>query len=204
MRLTTADRLANCRALCRVVASRISWLANLQPRPPTAYAAVVFADTELRRPEHTLPSSQTSAPRDLKAFVTAVARPGDHVDKSQDAPPATTVIRRSLKRLKALAEGLGTIAFNGALPLFPVFASREFLDLFGDEFFPNLGKGYLTARSGYKRRLSGLALCRGVDASFQLGLGRSDLYTRCTGQNLWISPKAKFTLLPAPLDRAIG
>jgi|GEM_PF-6343728 len=108
MRLTTADRLADCRALCRVVASRISWLAILQRRCATASAPVVFADTELRRPEHTLPSSRTPAPRDLKVFVTAVARPGDHVDKSQDAPPATTVIQRRIKRRKAPAEVLGT------------------------------------------------------------------------------------------------
>jgi len=105
MRLTTADRLANCIALCCVVAWRISWLAVLQRQSPTASPAVVFTDTELRLLEQTMPSSRKSAPRDLKFFVTAVARLGGYLDRSQDAPPGTTVIWRGFERLKALAEG---------------------------------------------------------------------------------------------------
>ena len=105
MRLTTADRLANCIALCCVVAWRISWLAVLQRQSPTASSAVVFTDTELRLLEQTMPSSRKSAPRDLKFFVTAVARLGGYLDRSQDAPPGTTVIWRGFERLKALTEG---------------------------------------------------------------------------------------------------
>ena len=87
MRLTTADRLANCSALCCVVAWRISWLAVLQRQSPTASPEVVFTDTELRLLEQTMPSSRKSATRDLMFFVTAVARLGGYLDRSQDAPP---------------------------------------------------------------------------------------------------------------------
>ena len=64
----------------------------LQRQSPTASPAVVFTETELRLLEQTMPSSRKSAPRDLKFFVTAVARLGGYLDRSQDAPPGTTVI----------------------------------------------------------------------------------------------------------------
>ena len=105
MRLTTADRLANCIALCCIVAWRISWLTILQRQSPTSSPAVVFTDTELRLLELTMPSSRKTAPRDLKFFVTAVARLGGYLDRSRDAPPGTTVIWRGFERLRTLVEG---------------------------------------------------------------------------------------------------
>ena len=46
VRLTTADRLAKCIALCCVVAWRISWLTMLRRQSPTATPAAVFTETE--------------------------------------------------------------------------------------------------------------------------------------------------------------
>ena len=46
MRLATADRLANCIALCCVVAWRVSWLTMLSREAPAADPAAVFTDAE--------------------------------------------------------------------------------------------------------------------------------------------------------------
>ena len=44
VRLASADRLANCIALCCVVAWRVSWLTILRRRSPAASPAAVFTD----------------------------------------------------------------------------------------------------------------------------------------------------------------
>jgi hypothetical protein len=64
-----------------------------------------LTDTELRLLEQTIPSSRKTASRDLKFFVTAVARLGGYLDRSRDAPPGTTVIWRGFERLRTLVEG---------------------------------------------------------------------------------------------------
>ena len=80
-------------------------ISILQRQSPTSSPAVVFTDTELRLLEQTMPSSRKTAPRDLKFFVTAVARLGGYLDRSRDAPPGTTVIWRGFERLRTLVDG---------------------------------------------------------------------------------------------------
>ncbi|MFV0294384.1 MAG: transposase [Paracoccus sp. (in: a-proteobacteria)] len=46
LRLATADRLANCIALCCVVAWRVSWLAMLSRETPATDPAAVFTEGE--------------------------------------------------------------------------------------------------------------------------------------------------------------
>ena len=65
IRLTTADRLANCIALCCVVAWRISWLTILRRRAPTTAPAAVFTETERILLERKIPPGRKSAPRNL-------------------------------------------------------------------------------------------------------------------------------------------
>ena len=99
IRLTTADRLANCIALCCVVAWRVSWLTILRRRSPSALPAVVFTETERALLDRTMPPSRKSATRDLSFYMTAVARSGGYLDRPSDASPGTTVIWRGFTRL---------------------------------------------------------------------------------------------------------
>lgn len=105
IRLTTADRLTNCIALCCVVAWRISWLTILRRQAPKTTPAAVFTETELILLERKIPASRKSATRDLAFYMTAVARLGGYLDRNSDPPPGTTVIWRGFTRLSDLDEG---------------------------------------------------------------------------------------------------
>lgn len=105
LRLTTADRLANCIALCCVVAWRVSWLTMLRRRSPHTAPAAVFTDIERRLLERSGREAKHQASRDLEFYIKAVARLGGYLDRNSDAPPGTTVIWRGLSRLADLVEG---------------------------------------------------------------------------------------------------
>ncbi|WIJ25692.1 IS4 family transposase [Devosia sp. RR2S18] len=105
LRLTTADRLANCIALCCVVAWRVSWLTILRRRSPAASPAAVFTDIECRLLERSMPERKRGNTRNLDFYITAVARLGGYLDRSSDAPPGTTVVWRGFSRLADLVEG---------------------------------------------------------------------------------------------------
>ena len=105
LRLATADRLANCIALCCVVSWRVSWMTMLGREVPKASPAAVFTDTERQLLERTAPESKQKLPRDLDFYVRLVARLGGYLDRTSDAPPGTTVIWRGLSRLADLVEG---------------------------------------------------------------------------------------------------
>jgi len=108
IRLTTADRLANCIALCCIVSWRISWLTILRRQFPTASPAAVFTETERILLDHSMPSNRRNAPRNIAFYMTAVARLGGYLDRSSDAPPGTTVLWRGFTRLADLIEGFQT------------------------------------------------------------------------------------------------
>lgn len=105
LRLATADRLANCIALCCVVAWRVSWLAMLSRESPDAKPDAVFTHAERRLLERKMPDRKRQAPRGLDCSVRAVARLGGYLDRASDAPPGTTVIWRGFSRLAGLVEG---------------------------------------------------------------------------------------------------
>ena len=108
VRLTTADRLAKCIALCCVVAWRISWLTMLRRQSPTATPAAVFTETERLLLDRAMPANRQNAPRDLAFYMTAVARLGGYLDRKNDPPPGTTVIWRGFSRLADFAIGFQT------------------------------------------------------------------------------------------------
>jgi hypothetical protein len=105
VRLTTADRLANCIALCCVLAWRISWLTMLRREFPDASPAAVFTETERVLLNRAMPSNRQNAPRDLAFYMTAVARLGWYLDRKNDPPPGTTVVWRGFSRLADLTDG---------------------------------------------------------------------------------------------------
>jgi hypothetical protein len=109
LRLTTADRLANCIALCCVVAWRVSWLSILSRETPGADPAAVFTHDERHLLEQTTPERKRKVPRDLEFYVRAVARLGGYLDRASDAPPGTTVIWRGFSRLADLIEGASLV-----------------------------------------------------------------------------------------------
>ncbi len=111
LRLTTADRLANCIALCCVVAWRVSWLTMLRRRSAHAAPAAVFTDIERRLLERSTPERKHQASRnlDLNFYIKALARLGGYLDRASDPPPGTTVIWRGLSRLADLVEGASII-----------------------------------------------------------------------------------------------
>lgn len=76
IRLTTADRLANCIALCCVVAWRVSWLTMLTREAPKASPASVFTKAERRMLELATPDRKRQEPYNLSFYVKAVARLG--------------------------------------------------------------------------------------------------------------------------------
>lgn len=106
LRLATADRLANCIALCCVVAWRVSWLTMLSREAPKASPDAVFTNTERSLLERATPDRKRNVLRDLNFYIRAVARLGGYLDRTSDAPPGTTVIWRGLSRLADLAEGV--------------------------------------------------------------------------------------------------
>jgi len=105
IRLTTANRLTNCIALCCAVAWRISWLTILARQKPTGAPAAVFTETERILPDRKMPSNRKTPTRDLAFYMTAVARLGGYLDRNSDPPPGTTVIWRGFTRLSDLDEG---------------------------------------------------------------------------------------------------
>jgi hypothetical protein len=105
LRLATADRLANCIALCCVVAWRVTWLTMLSREAPGADPAAVFTANERQLLEHATPDRRRPAQPGLDFYVRAVARLGGHLDRASDAPPGTTVIWRGFSRLADLVEG---------------------------------------------------------------------------------------------------
>jgi hypothetical protein len=105
LRLATADRLANCIAMCCVVAWRVSWLTMLSREVSTASPDAVFTNVERSLLERVTPERKRKMTRDLNFYVRAVARLGGYLDRTSDAQPGTTVIWRGLSRLVDLVEG---------------------------------------------------------------------------------------------------
>lgn len=105
LRLATANRLANCIALCCVVAWRVTWLTMLSREEAAVEAAAVFTDDERQILDRKTPDRMPHALRDLKFYVRTVARLGGYLDRASDPPPGTTVIWRGLSRLSDLVEG---------------------------------------------------------------------------------------------------
>jgi hypothetical protein len=114
-RLTTADRLANCIALCCVVAWRVSWLTILRRQSPAASPAAVFTEVERVILDRAMPPNRQGDPRDLAFYMTATARLGGYLDRKSDPPPGTTVIWRGFSRLADLTEGF--IVVNEGNPI---------------------------------------------------------------------------------------
>lgn len=109
IRLATADRLANCIALCCIVAWRVSWLTMLGRGPKSASPAAVFTHAERALLEHATPERKRDEPRDLDFYVRAIARLGGYLDRAADPPPGTTVIWRGFSRLADLVEGASIV-----------------------------------------------------------------------------------------------
>mgnify|MGYP002026946750 FL=1 len=105
IRLATADRLANCIALCCVVSWRISWLTILQRQSSTTSPAAVFTDIERTLLDRSMPSNRQGTRRDIAFYMTAVARLGGYLDRSSDPLPGTTVLWRGFIRLADLVAG---------------------------------------------------------------------------------------------------
>ena len=105
LRLATADRLANCIALCCIVAWRVTWLTMLSRETSASDPAAVFTDEERRLLECATPDRKRQTSKDLAFYVRAVARLGGYLDRTSDPQPGTTVIWRGLSRLADLLEG---------------------------------------------------------------------------------------------------
>ena len=105
LRLATADRLANCIALCCVVAWRVSWLTMLRREKPNASPSAIFTDTEQILLESSTPERKRKVTHNLDFYVRAVARLGGYLDRTSNPPPGTTVIWRGFSRLADLVEG---------------------------------------------------------------------------------------------------
>ena len=73
IRLTTADRLANCIALACVTAWRISWMTWLRRAAPASESAAIFTDTEITLLDRTAPEPRSGQMRDLDFYIVAVA-----------------------------------------------------------------------------------------------------------------------------------
>ncbi|WP_454798485.1 IS4 family transposase [Novosphingobium lindaniclasticum] len=105
LRLTTVNRLADCIALCCVVAWRLSWLTILAREAPVASPAAVFTEAERNLLDRSTPTLKRVTSRDLAIYIRAVARLGGYLDRAADPPPGTTVIWRGMSRLADLVEG---------------------------------------------------------------------------------------------------
>jgi hypothetical protein len=105
IRLTTADRLANCIALACITAWRIFWMTMLRRAEPAGAPAAVFTDTELALLDSTKVTTKSGQTRDLDFYLTAVAKLGGYLARKHDAPPGTTVLWRGFSRLADLVIG---------------------------------------------------------------------------------------------------
>ena len=105
VRLTTADRLANCIAICCVVAWRIHWTFMLRRNDPNASPRAVFTDMEIEVLDDAPPGPAPGVARNLDFYVIRVARLGGYLARRHDPPPGSTVVWRGLSRLADLVEG---------------------------------------------------------------------------------------------------
>ena len=105
VRLTTADRLTNCIALCCVVAWRIHWLTMLRRGDPEAAPGAVFTDLEIEFLDGFCSDTGPGAARNLDFYMMRVARLGGYLARRHDAPPGATVMWRGFSRLADLVEG---------------------------------------------------------------------------------------------------
>ena len=103
--LATADRLANCIALCCVVAWRVSWMTILSREAIKASPGTVFTETEQYLLDRATSERGQKGPRDLNFYFRVVAPLGGYLDRASDAPPGATVLWRGLSRLSDLVEG---------------------------------------------------------------------------------------------------
>ena len=76
LRLATADRLANCIALCCVVAWRVSWLTMLRREKPNASPSAIFTDTEQILLESSTPERKRKVTHNLDFYVRAARAAG--------------------------------------------------------------------------------------------------------------------------------
>ncbi|MDN5861755.1 MAG: IS4 family transposase [Pseudonocardia sp.] len=105
VRLTTADRLANCIALCCVVAWRIHWMTMLRRGDPDAAPRAVFTDAEIEFLDRSSADADPDVTRNLDFYMIRVARLGGYLARRHDVPPGATVMWRGLSRLADLAAG---------------------------------------------------------------------------------------------------
>lgn len=105
IRLTTADRLANCIAMACITAWRIFWITMLRRAEPAGTPAAIFTEIELALLDRTTAAPKPGKPRDLDCYLTAVARLGGYLARKSDAPPGTTVLWRGFSRLADLVIG---------------------------------------------------------------------------------------------------
>lgn len=105
IRLTTADRLANCIALCCIVAWRIHWMTMLRRRCPDADPAAVFTGAELEFLDQASAGADPTGTRNLDFYMIRVARLGGYLARRHDAPPGATVMWRGFSRLTDLVAG---------------------------------------------------------------------------------------------------
>jgi Transposase DNA-binding/Transposase Tn5 dimerisation domain len=112
VRLTTADRIANCIALACVTAWRIFWMTMLGRTEPAGAPDAVFTEAELALLDRTTPAPRPGKRRDLGFYITAVARLGGYLTRRHDAPPGTTVLWRGFARLADLVIGFKAAALQ--------------------------------------------------------------------------------------------
>lgn len=105
VRLTTADRLANCIALACVTAWRVSWLTWIRRIAPAGSPAAVFTYMEMTLLDRTSPAPWADQSRDLNFYMTAVARLGGYLARYREPPPGTIVLWRGFSRLADLVTG---------------------------------------------------------------------------------------------------
>ena len=105
IRLTTADRLANCIALACITAWRIFWMTRLGRTEPAGTPASVFTADELAVLDHTSPPPRPNQMRDFVFYLTAVARLGGYLARRHDPPPGTITLWRGFSRLADLVIG---------------------------------------------------------------------------------------------------
>lgn len=92
-----ADRLANCIALCCVVAWRVSWLTMLR-----RLTGGGLHRHRTRLLDRSMPPSRKNEPRDLAFYMTAIACLGGYLDRAGDGAPGTTFKWRGFSRLADL------------------------------------------------------------------------------------------------------
>lgn len=105
VRLTTANRLANCIALCCIVAWRIHWMTMLRRSSPDANPAAVFTEAELEFLDHASANTEPTGTHNLDFYMIRVARLGGYLARRHDAPPGATVMWRGFSRLTDLVAG---------------------------------------------------------------------------------------------------